>query len=555
MPQDINLILYNARVVTLDPTRDPACPEAQAVAVVGETIAAVGSSHDLLRLGSQGATAIDCQGLTLIPGLNDAHCHLLATAAALSGLDCSPGRVSGLPDLLEQVRRRAGEMPPGRWVRGYGLEPALLAEGRYPSRQELDAAAAVNPVRLEYSSGHAAVLNSAALAAAGITADTPDPAEGVIERDAATGEPTGRLLEMAGYLRQRLGHTRSREELDEGVTRLNEKLLGYGITSVQDAGPGNGMAQWDTFRSMKDAGRFNPRITMLAGAGKLAEFVEAGMTWGAGDDRLRLGHAKLMLTLTTGSLHPAPADLAALAGQCLAMGFPFAVHAIERKAVAAVLDLPQLSWPPALKDGGAGLTRSGLTRTGLSGPRNRIEHCAEGTPDLLKRIAESGAAVVTQPGFIYWRGDGYLERVERELLPYLYDTAEMAAREIPLAFSSDAPVIDPSPWPGIYAAVTSGTAGGRLLPRAGGSKSSGRDGYAAANDGLLNVYEALAAYSRGGAMAEGMAGRKGMIRPGMLADLALIDADLDAGRVESLKDARSRLTVIGGKIVRTDGIG
>ena len=121
-----------------------------------------------------------------------------------------------------------------------------------------------HPVRLEHSSGHATLLNSRGLAAAGISAETPDPPDGVIERD-EEGVPTGLLLEMGGHLRERLGRTRSPEELVAGVSHLSETLLSYGITSVQDAGPNNGTDQWETFQSLTSGQVFQPRVTMMAG--------------------------------------------------------------------------------------------------------------------------------------------------------------------------------------------------------------------------------------------------------------------------------------------------
>lgn len=534
MPAPADLLLVNARVLTLD----PALPQAAAVALAGDTILAVGRNADLRPFRQSRAQVIDCRGYTLIPGLNDAHCHLLATAAALTALDCGPPAIRSLADLQQALRRRAAATPPGQWLRGYGLEPSALAEGRYPTRWELDAVAPQHPVRLEHSNGHAAVLNGYALALAGIAAATPDPPEGIICRDETTGEPDGVLLEMSPWLRDKLGNTRDPAELTAGVRRLSQKLLSYGITSVQDAGPHNSPAHWQTFQSLTQAGPFRPRIMLMAGVANLEQFAQAGLSWGSGDDRLRLGHAKIMLTLTTGAMHPGPAELAELVSTAHNRGFPVAIHAVEQAAVAAVANLKSMAHPPP-----AGPTAGIPAAAGII-PRNRIEHCAECPPELLPKLRRRGLTIVTQPGFIYWRGENYREWVSPELLPHLYPLTALAQAGIPMAFGSDAPVIDPSPWPALSSAITGRTAAG--LPLFAGKPGGPNPG--------LTLTQALRAYTSGGAWAEGAETRKGILRPGMLADLVLVDTDFTRASAAALKDTQARLTLLGGEVVWDDGI-
>ena len=183
--------------------------------------------------------------------------------------------------MLAVIRAKAGALPPGRWIRGFGLEPDELRENRYPTLQELDSVTPEHPVRLEHSSGHACLLNTRGLVAAAIGAETPDPPDGVIQRD-ESGLPTGLLLEMGAYLRERLGRTRSPEEISAAVSQLSKTLLGLGITSVQDAGPENGTGQWETFRSLTSTQAFQPRVTMMAGVGKLHQIAEAGWAGAVG---------------------------------------------------------------------------------------------------------------------------------------------------------------------------------------------------------------------------------------------------------------------------------
>ena len=263
-----DLLLLNARILTLDPGH----PAAQAVAIQGDIICAVGSEEKVAPLAVKDTRKIDCRGMVLIPGIIDAHCHLLAMAAAQDGLDCSPPTVSSVKELLDSVRHRAGETPAGQWIRGFGYDDLAIADERFPTRWELDSAAPHHPVRIDHRSGHATVLNSRALEMAGVHRETPDPVEGVIDRAEATGEPTGLLLEMASLLRQRLGRTRGFAELEECVSGLSQTLLGHGITSVQDAGPDNGLDRWETFQRLRRSGGLHCRVTMLAGISHLPEF-------------------------------------------------------------------------------------------------------------------------------------------------------------------------------------------------------------------------------------------------------------------------------------------
>ena len=549
MSATADLILTKARVITLEPDQ----PIAEAVAITGESIIGVGSHREVAAFKGTRSEILDCRGLTLLPGFVDSHCHLLAMAAALTGVDCSPVQAgprhradsgNSIDGLIQAVRRRAQETPQGSWIRGFGYDETSLKEGRHPTRWDLDRAAPEHPVRLDHRSGHAVVLNSRGLALAGIHSDTADPPEGVIDRDPVSGEITGLLLEMNGFLRQRLGNTMKDGELREAVSRLNQVLLGHGITSVHDAGPNNGLDRWQTLRELTGSDSLVSRVSMMAGSAKLPEFQEAGMDWGSCDDRLRLGHAKLMLTLTTGGLHPPVDDLIAGVAQARRAGFPVAIHAVEQEAVLAAISAIGSNSPatgsagvhmypvPKSPPGGMGLAR-----------RDRIEHCSECPPQLLPEIKRCGAAVVTQPGFLYWNGDRYLQQVESSLRQHLYPIGAWVEAGVPVAFSSDGPVIDPSPWPGIFSAVTRLTSEGKLLPPnilPPGNSSPGTPG--------ISAVEALRAYSWGGAWVEGNEARKGSIRPGKLADLVLVDADPTESDPQTLLGIRAVLTLVGGRV-------
>ena len=541
-----DLLLLNAHVLTLGPGQ----PTAEAVAIRGDTIVAVGTTSHVASLAGPATQTIDCNGKTLMPGFVDSHCHLLALAAKLQGLDCSPKVADSIEELKQVLRRSAETSPSGKWVRGFGYDHLSLSERRHPSRWDLDQAVPNRPVRLDHRSGHATVLNSRALQIAGIDETTPDPVEGVIDRDIASGKPTGLLLELSAFLRQRLGTSGNQEEREKGVLALNNTLLSYGITSVQDAGADNGLDRWQAFKSMQASDRLSCRVAMMLGASRLAELQSEGLVWGGGD-WLRLGNVKVMLTLTTGSLQPTEEALRVTVDQAHSAGFPVAIHAIEQEAVSAAAAVLRessyrLEIPPTPlfkgRQGGISSLGPALGRGIL--PRDRIEHCAECPPQLVDLVRAAGATVVTQPGFIYWNGDDYLQRVEPSLLPHLYPVGALLKAGVPMAFGSDAPVIDPNPWPGIYSAVTRKTSGGNSLPP-NDHRSTRRQ--------EVSVLEALRMYTIAGAHAEGTERRKGTIQPGKLADLVLLDTDPSEATPARLKDIRAHLTIVGGRVVWREG--
>ena len=517
-----DLLLLNARVLDLHAPPNASLSIRQAVAIGSGRIILMGRNDEVSASAGPVTRVINCNGLTLMPGLVDSHCHLLALGSTLRGFDCGPQAASSIPALQKLVENRADITPPGSWIRGFGYDDNALSERRHPTRWDLDPVAGGHPVRLDHRSRHASVLNSRALELLGITSETPDPVEGVIDRDPASGTPTGLLLEMGGFLRRRLEAAHDPGPLQEGVRLLNQKLLAYGITSAHDAGPGNDLQRWETFRELRSSGQLSCRVTMMAGFDHIEEFQRAGLSFGDGDSGLRLGHAKIMVTRTTGALHPGVAELQRMVRQAHAAGFPVAIHAVEKEAVAAAA---------------AVLTSEGESRGGLT-VRDRIEHCSECPPELVAQVVQSGATIVTQPGFVYWQGDSYLANVEPSLLDHLYDAAGLRQAGARVAFGSDAPVIDPNPWPAIYSAVTRRTRSGAFV---GGSAGQGSPAQG------LPVRDALRMYTGDQASAILPERRMG-ITPGSAADLALLDADPTGIGAEEIKDIRVTMTIIGGQV-------
>ena len=495
----------------------PAQPRAEAVALAGDRIVWVGSSDDAKLFVRSGTTVVDCVGGTLLPGFHDAHMHLLAYASTLASVDCGPGAVPSINELKSAIRRRASITPEGNWIRATGYDETSLSEGRHPTRWDLDDAAPSHPLRLDHRSGHGCVLNSAALALVGIHDSTDEPPGATIVRDLRSGQPSGLLLEMSDYLDDRIPSPPV-EEIENSVRRASRILLSHGVTSIQDATHRNSIQRWEFSGKLRSSIEDMPRITMMPGFHHLEEFTRSGLSFGSGDSWLRIGHAKLMVTASSGHQTPTHDELCRAVSSCATSGFPAAIHAVERESIISAAESIQSA-----------------TATSGAVLRHRIEHCSEGTPDVIESVARSSAWVVTQPGFVHHSGDRYLKTVESSLLPHLYPVGALARAGVRLAFGSDAPVADPNPMPAICAAVTRLTDQGRHL-------GSGQ---------AVGLFDALAAYTVGAAASSCLEDSLGTIAPGMLADMVLFGEDVTSAEPERIRNMRPAMTVLGGKVIMT----
>ena len=289
----INLILKNANVITMDSRQ----PKAELVAIRDGKILLVAGNEDLESVREAGTKVIDCQGRTVIPGFNDAHCHVISFIRKLLSLDLSPSSVSSIADIKAVIHNQAQNIPPGEWLSGTDYNDFHLAEKRHPTCRDIDEVAPQHPVVLAHRSLHACVLNSRALSLAGITRKTPDPPGGLIDRDLNTGEPTGLLFNMLSYIRRSVLPPLSEEELARGMALVNQRYLSYGITSLQEATTSNNLSRWQIYQRFKD--KLKSRLYMMFGFEVLSQFQEADLAFGAGDDQLRLGGVKIILNETT----------------------------------------------------------------------------------------------------------------------------------------------------------------------------------------------------------------------------------------------------------------
>jgi predicted amidohydrolase YtcJ len=499
--QGISLLLRGATVLTMDPHR----PTAHAVAVRGDKIVAVGEAEAIVPLASPATMQLDCHGMLVIPGFIDAHAHILAQAATERYVDCSQAR--SVEEIVGLLRQASATRPRGAWLRAVGYHDANLRERRHPTRFDLDRAATDRPIRLTHQSGHASVLNTAALTAMGIDARAEESTGATIARSSGTGEPSGLLLEMEDVLAAATPGVPP-EAATNLLRGLSGRLLAQGVTSIQDLGHRNDRQRAEFMAGIVASGAFRPRLTMATG---FTAFERGEETSSPGIGR---GPVKIMLNETGMALVPDAAELTRRVGLVHHAGRQAAIHAIGRTAISAALDAVEQS----------------QVREGRFYP-HRIEHASLTNEDLSLRMAALGVAAVSNPAFIWQSGDRYADTLPPEDLPYLYDVAGLRALGVLAAGGSDCPVAPPDPMLGVNAARTRRTSGGRRISGA-----------------LLSRDDAIELFTRSAAQVALEGEQKGCIREGLLADFAVLE-DTPAG-------LKVRSTILGGEVVWTaDGSG
>lgn len=495
-----SLFIRNARVLTMDPAR----PRAEAVLVFRGAIVTAGAESEVARAAREAeAEELDLEGRALVPAFIDAHMHFFGYAAKLVSVDCGPGAADSITAILRRIRARAAQLPDGAWVRASGYDELALRERRHPNRFDLDSAAPDHPVRLMHRSGHASVLNSRALAQAGISGETPEPPGGYMERDLETGEPTGLLVEMDEWLDEAVPPL-GPAELRAAAAEASGKLMAAGITCLEDAGARNGPEEWRLVEELQAAGVLKQAVAMMEGYEHLGELPEGG-------GRLRRGSVKVMPRELEHEFHPQAGELANMLESIERAGRKAAVHAVSRRGVTTVLDA--------------------FERLGARAAGHRIEHCGVCSPADAARIARLGLTVVTQPGFLRQNGDLILKRLSASDLPDLYPLRRLLDAGVALAGSSDAPVIGPDAIGSMRAAVER-------------RSSSGAD--MGVRQGI-EAGEALALFTSSAARALGLAGERGRISPGLAADFVALDQDPTAPDCDWDRLA-VQMTILGGEV-------
>lgn len=525
-------LLFNGRIHTMDPAQ----PFVTALVIRDGKIWYAGNDAEARALASQmpgnaKADIIDLKGACVLPGLTDAHLHLLLTAKGLVQVQAEqPTR----QQVLDIVAEFASRKPAGAWITGFGWNHNVWG-GQFPAAADLDRVAPAHPVLLWAKSGHAAWVNSLALRLAHITAQTADPPGGAIVRDAA-GEPTGILLEEAAIelvaqLVPEPGPEEAAEILHQGIQVAHRA----GLTGVHDM---DGIGCFQGLQVLQRAGRLTLRVVKSIPLAHLDEAIGVGLRTGYGDSWLRIGGVKMF---ADGALGPRTAwmlegfasapdntGIAATPPQVLraailkanAHGLAATVHAIGDRANREVLD----SYAAA---------RGQLGETGL---RNRIEHVQLLHPADACRLAELGVIASMQP--LHATSDmDIAERHWGQRSAGAYALRTQRDCGAVLAFGSDCPVETLDPLAGIHAAVT------RRRP----DGSPGPDGWHP--EQRLTVAEAVQGYTVGAAYAAGMENELGSLTPGKWADLTILDRDIFTIPPMEILHTRVLATLTAGRFV------
>jgi predicted amidohydrolase YtcJ len=517
-------------------------PPANAIAITGERVLAVGAAADLAEFAGPGTRHVDLAGRLLLPGFDDAHQHLLPYGVSLVEVDVRPVTAPTLEGFLKQVRARAESLPPGTWVIGRGYDHFRLDVGRHPTRWELDRAAPNNPVFIKRTCGHLAVLNSAGLAAAGITLGSGTPDGGMVERE--NGLPTGLIAERALELVADVLPAYPLDTLVRGIEAAGRLCLAQGITSVGDAGVGFKQG-WDDYLAYRRAlaeDRLPVRANLCFSAGPagiLERAIAEGLISGQAEGLLRIGPAKLITDGSAGGrtafmsepyLGPdcgcgvlclTPDYLSRRIPELHALGWQLAVHAIGDQAIQIAID--------AMK--------AGQRHAPLAGRRHRIEHCGFITMLQIAEMARHGIEPVPQPVFMVDFGDLYVDVLGPARTVGAYPMRAWMEAGLRPAASSDCPVSATDPFVNLWGMVTRRTSRGTVL---GANQALGLD-------------EALHAMTANGAHVAFAEAERGRLEPGMLADFCVVDRDLfgldPAEWAPDVAAPQVDLTALGGRVL------
>jgi predicted amidohydrolase YtcJ len=520
------IVYENANVCTMDPQT----PVAQAIAVRGERIVAVGTVDACRDAAGAGAARVDLAGMTVLPGLCDTHIHSAYYARSLQQVNLRDA--CGLAECLERIRAAVEESTSDGWLLGGRWNFNRWDRPQQPTRHDLDSVCPHRPAALASVDGHTTWVNSVALQRLGITDATPDPAGGQIVRD-AHGVPNGILREKAADPIRAIAEAESSANLTGWLQDAQTRLLAMGLTGIHDI---DGVDCRQAYETLYERGELSLRVHKLIPLTALDEAIEQGRATGDGDAWLNTGPVKIF---TDGALGSHTCRMSKpFAGQPHNHGIevlpPQEVDQFVRRAALAGIAVAA----HAIGDAANAMMLQALRRwkaTGLSGHlRHRIEHAQHQRPGDIAAFAELGVIASMQP--VHCTSDIHL--VQTLLAGHdiaSYPWKSLLDSGACLTFGSDAPVEDPNPFHGVHAAVT--------RQRADGTPEGGFQ-----PDERLTVAEAIRAYTVTPAFASYEEDRKGMLRQGMLADFIAVTTDPFQAEPEQLRATEVAATVVGGAI-------
>lgn len=527
-----DLIVTNAKVWTVDPKQ----PQAEAVAVVGDRLVAVGTAAEMEAWRGTQTKIIDAGGRRVLPGFNDAHVHFVDGSSSLTEVQLKNAK--SIQDFALRIGEYGSRLPPGEWVTGGNWDEQSFTDPKVPTKEDIDALTRNTPVFVSRYDGHMALANSLALKTAGVTAKTKDVPGGVIVRD-AKGNPTGLLKDAAMALVYDHIPPRSREQRMRLVRAGMTHAASLGVTSVQDMN--SPFEDIGVYAELAEKGELTVRIYAAPLETQWRDLAKIGLRRAFGSPWLRVGALKgfadgslgsttayfyepyVDAPNTRGILSDEMQDLDAMRKRLVgadAAGLQLCIHAIGDHGIAMILDL----------------YADMLQANGAKDRRSRIEHAQHMAAKDFDRFAHLGVIASMQPYHAIDDGRWAENRIGPERAKRTYAFRTFLDHGVRLAFGTDWFVAPLDPMQTLYAAVTRATLDGKHP-----------DGWQPQEK--IKVTEAIEAYTLGSAYAEFQEKEKGSITPGKLADLVILSDDVLSIRPETIKDVRVEQTIVGGKVV------
>src|SRR5437016_1123702 len=526
------LIVTNAAVYTVDKQR----PKAEAVAVIGDRIVAVGSHAEIELWRGPETKVIDARGKLMLPGFNDAHVHFIQGGAQLDQVQLTDA--ASPQEFAKRIAAQVAKTPKGEWILGGRWDETKWPKPELPPKELVDAVTAATPIFVERYDGHEALANSAAMKLAGIDAKTADVPGGVIVRD-ATGNPTGIFKDAAQELINKVIPPMSREQRIRATRRALEHAVSLGVTSVQHMNPE--FADVAAYSELAEKGELTTRIYAVPMETEWRNQAKIGIRHAWGSSYLRLGAVKGYADGSLGSrtaymfepfiddpgnngllsdeMHPPSAMRDRLMGADAA-GLQLRVHAIGDRAISMILDI----FADIEKE------------HGYHDQRFAIEHAQHMAQKDLERFAKLHVIASIQPYHAIDDGRWAEPRLGHERARYSYAWRSFLDHGVTLAFGTDWPVAPLDPMPGVYAAVTRATLDGK---NPGGWIPEEK----------ITLPEAIEAYTMGAAFAEFQEREKGSITPGKLADMVILSDNIFDLKPEAIRNVKVKTTITSGKVV------
>ena len=528
----VDLVLVNGKVWTGEAAR----PWVEAVAVRDGKIFAVGRTAELRPLAGAGTKLIDLGGSLVLPGFIDSHTHFLAGGFALKSIQLREAK--SREDFAARIAAKARELGPGRWILNGDWDHQQFNPVELPRKDWIDAVTPDNPVCVNRLDGHMILANSLALKLAGVTRTTPVPPGGEIEKDPATGEPTGILKDQAMDLVYAKIPDPSFEEKIEAAEASVRHAGENGVTSIHEMADAS---SFEVFQELARRGRLTTRIYAYIPITEVETLARLKLKSPFGSPYLKLAGLKGFMDGSLGSatayfFEPYtddPTTSGLLNGQMFPegimekrileadrAGLQLAIHAIGDRANSLLIDMVEKA-------------------VAANGPRDRrwrVEHAQHLRPADVARFGKLGLVASVQPYHLIDDGRWAEKKIGPERVKTSYPFESLRRAGAVLAFGSDWTVAPLSPILGIYAAVTRRTLDGK---NPGGWVP----------DEKVSVEEAVRAYTVNGAWVEFAEGSKGSIAAGKLADLVVLDRDIFAVPPEEISRAKVRMTILDGRII------